>query len=191
METPWSFLIPGNRPTASSIRSRVRYLVPSHFYCPPITSQWNARRLESIPTTTGMVKKVGPRLRELAAAARGGQDNILSWRYLWIKLCVDGEGKHARRCNKKVRDFTHPFIQKSTLLSTWAWGKSKLWQTGLRAIKLEGDKWINIFERRDNDDNEVSCFRPWIRILEADFWLFGYPGFGFGSSKKHNHNQRL
>ena len=51
------------------------------------------------------------------------QETILSWRYLWIKRCVDSraradeEGKHARRHNKKARDFTHPFIHKSTLLS--------------------------------------------------------------------------
>ena len=51
------------------------------------------------------------------------ESDILSWRYLWIKLCVDsraradGEGNHARRRNKKARDFTHPFIHKSTLLS--------------------------------------------------------------------------
>ena len=31
---------------------------------------------------------------------------------------ADGEGKHVRRRNKKARDFTHPFIHKSTLLST-------------------------------------------------------------------------
>ena len=30
----------------------------------------------------------------------------------------DGEGKHARRRNKKVQDFTHSFIHKSTLLRT-------------------------------------------------------------------------
>ena len=37
-------------------------------------------------------------------------------------MCVvarrsDGDGKHAQRRNKKARDFTHPFIHKSTLLS--------------------------------------------------------------------------
>ena len=57
---------------------------------------------------------------------------------MWIKRCVDsrvqtkvevfvgkevreavpdGEGKRARRCNKKARDFTQPFIHKCTLLS--------------------------------------------------------------------------
>ena len=34
------------------------------------------------------------------------------------KTRADGEGKHARRRKKKARDFTHPFIHKSTLLST-------------------------------------------------------------------------
>ena len=34
------------------------------------------------------------------------------------KTRADGEGKHAPRHNKKARDFTHPFIHKSTLLST-------------------------------------------------------------------------
>ena len=31
---------------------------------------------------------------------------------------ADREGKHARRHNKKARDFTDPFIHKSTLLSS-------------------------------------------------------------------------
>ena len=43
----------------------------------------------------------------------------------FVATCVvarrsDGEGKFARRRNKKARDFTDPFIHKSTLLSsTW------------------------------------------------------------------------
>ena len=41
-------------------------------------------------------------------------NNLLSWRTLWIKRCVDSharaqteKGNLARRCNKKVRDVTH------------------------------------------------------------------------------------
>ena len=42
----------------------------------------------------------------------------------FVGTCVvarrsDGEGKRARWRNKEARDFTHPFIQKSTLLSMW------------------------------------------------------------------------
>ena len=47
-------------------------------------------------------------------------DIVLSWRYLWIKRCVDtrARGRRGETRNKKARDFTNPFIQKSTLLST-------------------------------------------------------------------------
>ena len=34
------------------------------------------------------------------------------------RVRTDGEGQYARRSNIKTRDFTHPFIHKSTLLST-------------------------------------------------------------------------
>ena len=47
--------------------------------------------------------------------------SVLRWRYLWIRKCVYAgrqRGELASQRNKKARDFTHPFIHKSTLLST-------------------------------------------------------------------------
>ena len=47
---------------------------------------------------------------------------VLRWRYFWIKRSerrARRRGELASRRNKKERDFTQPFIHKSTLLSTF------------------------------------------------------------------------
>ena len=47
---------------------------------------------------------------------------------------ADGEGKLARRRNKKARDFTHFLIHKSTLLSS-----SHIEEVSLQSTTISGD----------------------------------------------------
>ena len=64
---------------------------------------------------------------------------VLRWRYFWVvrEARADSGGEHARRRNKKERDFTHFLTHKSTLLSRYMCSLS---------LYVDGfDRWLAIF----------------------------------------------